>query len=134
MMDGPMFLSKHIAKFTCPCCAQAVPWMQRSRFLRLAGRRRSGQCPNCSAWIVLDKWAHRFLSGGLLGMIGLILLDAGGYSTLFGRELFLGLFAAAIGLIVLGYMKLRFVKGDSTSPCPPKEQPSGSARREPGSE
>lgn len=115
-----MYLIKHAVKFSCPCCTTMVPWTQRSKFLHVFGRRRPGQCPNCQAWIIWDQWSHRFMVSGLAGMLGLILLDGAGYSSVFGRELFIGLFAGAIGCIVLGYIKLRFVRNDPKHPCPPE--------------
>jgi endogenous inhibitor of DNA gyrase (YacG/DUF329 family) len=104
-----MLFRKHIAKITCPCCFQPVPWQHRSRFTGLFGKRKPVPCPSCGASIIWDKWAHGLLIGGGLTTGALFIFGATVQVRIISQGTFNLILLTAAIMVVLGYFRLRFV-------------------------
>ena len=117
-----MLFRKHIAKITCPCCFQPVPWQQRSQFTGLFGKRKPVACPLCGATIIWDKWAHGLLmAGGLLTGV-LFVFGATIQVPIISQQAFNALLLVAAVMVVLGYIRLRLVPFDPRG-CPKSASP-----------
>ena len=109
MHIGHLLFHKLNTKTLCPVCRQKVPWAYRRNFSGWLGQRRSAPCPYCQNSLTWDKTGHHLIiSGGLL-MLLVVVFAAGPVQGEQAQTPAVISFAASLGLLVTGYVKLRLV-------------------------